>query len=133
MWIKRTEDEVAKSIANAKSDAFVNGLLIGVAVWGLMTVMIAGGWLVNFSLGIVIQSGGNGDFWQRIPRSSLMTLPLAAFAFWYERRKALRKELDRTICVQCDAVGEANFGKQCACGGKFVSRSSVKWIEGPKE
>lgn len=133
MWIKRTEDEVARSIANAKSDAFVHGLIIGGGAWVLMTAMIAGGWLVSFSLGIAIQRGGDGDFWQRIPRSALMTLPVAAFAFWYERRKALRKELGRTICLQCDTVGEANVGRQCACGGEFVSRGNVKWIEEQKE
>ena len=129
MWVNRTSEEIAKSYWNAKIDALTHGLLIGIAAWVVSTAMLASGWLISPTLGIAVEQGAGGDFWKRIPMCAFGTLPFAIFAFWYERRKALKRIISQTICIQCDSIGSNNASSICSCGGIFVESNSMKWVE----
>ena len=133
MWVKRTPDEIAKSVANAKSDALMHGLMIGGMAWAIATAVLSSGWLVSLRLGIAVQQGDGSNFWRRLPISALISLPFAAIAFWYERRKAIAKDMRRTICLKCELIGEFSAGSTCPCGGEIVQTKSVKWIENDKD
>ena len=131
MWIQRTPEESAKWQKAAESDARSNGRLVGGLVWVASSVVAAGGWYFFLSggAGVVVQKDVGGSFWVRLPLFGLLAAPFAYLVFRYESRKALRKNLARTICPACDTGSEANAGATCQCGGTFVSASAVKWVE----
>lgn len=121
MWIQRTPEEEAKWRASAEKDARSHGLMIGLFGWGIAVILLfARGWGVNFY---------GGTFWMRLLIFGVIGSPVIFIARRVESRKALRKDLARTICPKCDTAAEGNAGATCQCGGAFVPASSVRWVE----
>jgi hypothetical protein len=129
MWVPRNPDEVTKWNQAAEQEARSEGLMIGIGTWVVATPVLSAGWIVSFHAGIALPGGFSGTFWSRLPVFALVTLPFAFVAFSYERKKALKKALDRTICPKCDLAGDCNAGAVCACGGAFIAQSAMKWVE----
>ena len=133
MWIQRTADEVAKWNQAAERKARSDGLQIGIMAWLGATVLLSAGWIVSFRTGVAIERNFGGTFWTRLPIFAVVTLPIVFIASRYERKKALRKEADRTICPKCDTAAVSNAGAACGCGGTYVPQSTMKWVEEKEE
>src|ERR1041385_3949883 len=129
MWVQRTPEEVAKWHTATEREARSHGRLMGGAVWALVSVLGAGGWVVSFSAGFAAQRSTPGTFWWRLPIVAILALPFAWFVFRRESKKELAQITRRTICSKCDTAGESNAGTSCQCGGVFVSHSTMKWVE----
>jgi hypothetical protein len=129
MWIPRTPDEETKWRAAAEKSARSHGLTIGLAAWGIAVLVLSSGWFVSFSSGLAIERNYGGSFWTRLLFFGLIGSPIVYFVWRIESRKALRKDLARTICPKCDTAAEDNAGTDCECGGTFVSAGSVRWVE----
>jgi hypothetical protein len=129
MWIQRTPEEETQWRASAEKDARSHGLMIGLLGWGGAVVLLSAGWEVSFSAGIAVQRSYGGTFWMRLLIFGIVGSPIIFIARRVESRKALRKDLARTICPKCDTAAEGNTGAICRCGGAFVPASTVKWVE----
>ena len=129
MWIQRTPEEEAKWRASAEKDARSHGLMIGLLGWGIAVVLVSAGWFVSFSGGMAVQRSYGGSFWMRLLIFGVIASPIIFIARRVESRKALRKDLARTICPKCDTAAEGNAGASCQCGGAFVPASTVRWVE----
>src|SRR5204863_333467 len=101
--------------------------MIGIGSWILASLLLSGGWLVSFSSGMAVQRDNGDNFWRRLPIIAIFVLPISICAFWYERRKALRKGQQRKICLKCDSVYENAGVSNCNCGGELVSALTLKW------
>lgn len=129
MWIQRTPEEVAKWNDATQQEARSSGRLIAGIVLVLVPLLIAGGWFVSFRAGPAVQQSASGSFWIRLPIFVIITLPIAWFIYRRESRSELAKLTRQTICPKCEAGGEGNDGAACKCGGTFVSRSTVRWVD----
>jgi len=129
MWVQRTSEEGAQWKANAEKDARSHGLMIGLWGWAGAVILLSAGWIVSFSTGMATQRNFGGTFWMRLLIFGIIGSPIIFIARRVESRKALRKDMDRTICPKCDTAAERNAGTACHCGGTFVSASTVRWVE----
>jgi hypothetical protein len=129
MWILRSPDEIAKWAATTEREARSHGRFIAGIVLVIVPLLLAGGWFVSFSAGVAVHQDVGGTFWLRLPFFVILAIPFAWFAYRYERKKKLTSETRRTICPQCDTASDANEGRDCSCGGRFVLLSSMKWVE----
>jgi uncharacterized membrane protein len=129
MWIQRTPEEEAKWRASAEKDARSHGLMIGLLGWAGAVILVSAGWFVSFSTGMAVQRSHSGSFWIRLLIYGVVASPIIFIARRVESRKALRKDLARTICPKCDTAAENNAGAACQCGGAFVPASTVRWVE----
>lgn len=71
----------------------------------------------------------SGSIWTRLPLCGLVVLPFAFWFFRHERNKEFERSSSMTICPKCETAGEGNADTDCACGGKFVLQSNVRWVE----
>jgi hypothetical protein len=129
MWIERAPEEEAKWRATAEKTARSHGLMIGLLGWGGAVILVSAGWVASFSTGMAVQRNYGGTFWMRLLIFGVIGSPIIFIARRVEMRKALRKDLARTICPKCDTAAEGNAGATCQCGGAFVPMSTVKWVE----
>jgi len=129
MWIQRTPEEETRWRISAERDARSHGTMIGVLAWAIAVTCLSFGWVVSFSTGVAVQRSYGGIFWMRLLIFGVITSPIIFIARHVERRKALEKDLARTICPKCDIAAESNAGATCQCGGAFVPASTVKWVE----
>ena len=129
MWIQRTPEEVAKWHNATKREARSHGRLIAGLVLVIVPLLLAGGWLVSFRTAAAIQQSASGSFWMRLPIFTIVTLPIAWFIYRRESRSELARLTRQTMCPKCEAGGETNDGAPCECGGTFVSRSTVRWVD----
>lgn len=129
MWIQRTPEEVAKWHGATQQEARSHGRLIAGIVLVIVPLLLAGGWIVSFRTGAAVQQSTSGSFWVRLSFFFIVTLPIAWFIYRRESRSELTKLTRQTICVKCEAGGESNDGAACECGGTFVSRSTVRWVD----
>jgi hypothetical protein len=129
MWIQRTPEEQTQWRANAERDARSHGLMIGLLGWTGAVILLSFGWVVSFSTGMAVQRSYSGPFWMRLLVFAVVGSPIIFIARRVESRKALRKDLARTICPKCDTAAEGNGGVGCECGGAFVPASTVRWVE----
>jgi hypothetical protein len=129
MWVKRTQEEEARWRIAAEKGARSHGLMIGLLGWGGAVILLSAGWIVSFSSGVAVERNYGGTFWTRLLVFGLLGSPIIFIARRVEGRKALRKDLARTICPKCDTAAEGNAEAACQCGGAYVLASTVKWVE----
>ena len=129
VWVHRTPEEEAQWRARAEEGARSLGLMIGLLGWAGAVILASFGWVVSFSTGLAVQRSYGGTFWTRLLVFAMLGSPIIFIARRVESRKALRKDLARTICPKCDTAAEGNAGSACQCGGAFVPASTVRWVE----
>lgn len=129
MWTQRTPEEVAKWHDATQREARSHGRLIAGMVLIIVPLLLAGGWFVSFRAGAAVHQSTTGSFWMRLPIFVVVALPFAWFVYRRESRGELAKLTRQTICPKCEAGGESNDGAACECGGTFVSRSTVRWVD----
>jgi hypothetical protein len=54
---------------------------------------------------------------------------LAILAGWKSRVRWRRERESVQVCECCNAVDAIGADARCKCGGKYVSLSSMKWVE----
>src|SRR4051794_6094290 len=98
MWVQRTPEEEAQWKATAEKDARSHGFMIGLLGWAGALILVSFGWVVSFSTGMAVQRSYGGTFWTRFLIFGVLGSPIIFIARRVESRKALRKDLARTIC-----------------------------------
>lgn len=108
----------------------------GLLVAGLVFVaapLAAGGWMISFRTGVIMQMNTTGSFCSRLAILIALAIPSAWFIYRRESRRKLAKLTEQTICRKCDAFSQKNEGTACDCGGAFISLRQFKWVEEPQE
>jgi hypothetical protein len=128
LWVRRTEDEVARWHEITRRDARSNGLTIAILAWVAVIVLASFG-VFYYRGGIVIQHHillGSGL------RLAIFLSITAAISYWIYRFETLRELAEagrRTRCPACGAGSADNLGQSCGCGDVFVPQSTMKWVE----
>jgi len=133
VWVKKTTEEVAAYLEKERKDARFYALLLAAFVWVLVTAALSGGWIFSLRAGFMVQRSASGSFWTRLPIMAVVALPFSIWLYRRDRRAQLEKSASTTVCTTCDSISEGNAGSVCACGGPFVLRSTVKWVDDEAE
>ena len=114
MWVKRTEEEVARARIAAKRGRLYSAIVSGIFLWSACT--LCHGWSRRDSS--LFASA------EEIPARAIVAGPFGVLLGWLVYRTTKRRTL---ICPACGAAQGEGPDRTCSCGGHLESLDTMKW------